>query len=239
MSAFWTVLGLAVSAAIVLASVVFLVARYVPAKFVRRHWLFAAAAAAFALWAGVKPEVSWPAGVRDDGSCFDTNDWQFVEFRWKLAQGYPEDANLVIEAALRNDIEARQYFEIWSGAASTLTQRVAAASFAQSHVTNYVFRMSGEYVPGKVEISDFAALACTTQRMVFCTFSCPTNLVGLTGRVEVREKRAGAAWFPVLRATVSEHNGVAVPGNFVNRRTDREFRIVVDGWSPFTLKRRD
>ena len=35
---------------------------------------------------------------------------------------------------------------------------------------------------------------------------------------------------------VKRHNEVTVPGNFVGGRIDREFRVVVDGYAPITMR---
>ena len=48
-----------------------------------------------AIGAVPKPKIDmWPVGVSNDGSHFDTNEWRFVELRWKLREGYPESTPL-------------------------------------------------------------------------------------------------------------------------------------------------
>lgn len=202
--------------------------RFAPRKVCK---VFALAAIGLTLYAGTKPRVTMPPGVADDGSCFDTNAWQWVEFRWKLQRDYPLDVLLVFDAKTGTN----DWFNIGAEFAGMLTNRIDLTDLPE-HPTNYVYRITSEYVPGAVEIRDFSAAAQTNRMAVVCRWTAPSQLVGLQANVQSRIKFVPVAeWTTVSTVTIQETNEVEVSGNFVNRRLDREFRVVVEGYSPFTL----
>ena len=211
--------------ALIIALVIF---RNAPRKVCK---VFALSTIGLVLYAGTKPSVQMPPGVADDGSCFDTNDWQWVEFRWKLQRDYPLDVLLVFDAKTGTN----DWVNIGAELSGMLTNRIDLTGLPE-HPTNYVYRITSEYVPGAVEIRDFSASAQTNRMAVVCRWTAPSQLVGLQANVQCRIKFVPVAeWTTVSTVTIQETNEVEVAGNFVNRRLDREFRVVVEGYSPFTL----
>ena len=228
---FWLRVGLATAGVALLACLAWILTRDRSSTFGRVGLPFAAIVIAAALWAGVKPKVSWPTGIVDDGSCFDTNAWQWVELRWKLQRDFPRDVSLTIDAKPKTG----DWFNLDVCLSGLLTNRIDLAGLSD-HPTNYIFRVTSEYTPGTVEIKDFSATASTTGMAVVCRWTSPTNLVGLVGHVQYRLRDVpGATWTTVANLFLDVVNEVYVPGNFVNRRIDRDFRLVVDGYNPFML----
>lgn len=205
--------------------------------FLRRHWKFLLVSLAVMTWAGTKPTVLYPTGITDDGSCFDTNGWQWVEFRWKTSAGYPPDWPVLIDAAVAGGAETN-WFAIAEATAGELTNRVSA-SVLSGNPTNFIYRITSDYTPAVVEIKDFSAFTLETNMAVVCSWTCPTNLVGLVGQVQYRKVSvANAPWVVAKTHVMQLHNEVTVVGNFVGGRIDREFRVVVDGYTPISMRNR-
>ena len=238
MDAFWNSFGVAVAAVIIVCCVAAFVAAFVKPETVRRHWLFFVAAIVVSLWAGVKPTVTFPKGIVDDDSCFDTNSWEWVEIRWKKIAEFPAEEPVEIEAAVAGQPETN-WFKVADAMAGDLTNRISA-SVLSGNPTNFIYRMTSDYEPAVVEIRDFAAFALETNGMgVVCSWTCPTNLVGLVGQVQYR-RRLGTNehWNVAKTLRMQRHNEVTVTGNFVSGRIDREFRVVVDGYEPLSIRNR-
>lgn len=232
MNPIWLLIGLATAAAIVVTAIV-CAATSIPKE--QRRGALAVIVIGFAfgvLWAAVKPSTNWPTGIRDDGSLFDTNDWRWVEFRWKLQRDFPAYVPLTFDAKPRS---GGNWFNLDVAESGLLTNRIDLTGLSD-HPTNYIFRVTSEYTPGTVEIKDFSAKAATNAMEVVCCWTSPTNLVGLVGNIQYRLREPpGSTWTSAKNVVIARTNEVHVAGNFVNRRIDRDFRIVVDGYSPFVL----
>lgn len=114
---------------------------------------------------------------------------------------------------------------------------LSTADLTPSHVTNYLVRITSDYVPSDTYIHDFAAIASKTNLAVTCDFNCSTNLVGAPGVIQHRDLVRTmtdfgtiineAPWQTDYSFTAQKDNHITIIGNFVSRGTDREFRVVV------------
>lgn len=112
---------------------------------------------------------------------------------------------------------------------------VSTADLSPSHITNYLVRITSDYVPEDVYIHDFTAVASKTNLAVTCDFNCSTNLVGAPGIVQHRDLVTTDGgiitgewpWQTDYCFTARKDNHITILGNFVSRGTDREFRVVV------------
>lgn len=112
---------------------------------------------------------------------------------------------------------------------------VSTADLTPSHITNYLVRITSDYVPEDTYIHDFSAIASKTNLAVTCDFNCSTNLVGAQGIVQHRDLvttdggivTGERPWQTDYTFTARKDNHITILGNFVSRGTDREFRVVV------------
>lgn len=197
----------------------------------RCFWELAAASIVFALYAAVKPEFDqWPEGVLDNGSCFDTNAWRYVEMKWKLREGYPQDVPLTFWrkpivgigdwVAIGEEPAGRQIRRFYSGSAEL-----------PDNPTNYLYKVTSGYVPQKLPT---IALVSSTVSNVTISIGCATNYLGHAAVWEARRKiwadQRLPSWGPwtelgqsvFLNATNMTET---VTGNFVNGRKNTELRL--------------
>lgn len=238
----WTKVGIAAAAAMGLLSLAWVMSKGITLRAARRHGVFAAIAVLMSLYAGTKPpkpEVEYPNGLRDDGTCFDTNTWKSVTFKWSLSTGYPADAVLTFSYRTLGSEDPWTQFQ-GTVVASALEHVQSTASLIPAEATNWEYSVTSEYHAGEVRILDFEAYACTTQRFVTCRWTCPTNVVGNRAIVQYRMKESGSiggqpdTWHDAVTVFMQTNNAVNVEGNFVSRGLDREFRVFVPATSTLT-----
>ena len=111
---------------------------------------------------------------------------------------------------------------------------ISTADLTPSDITNYLVRITSDYIPEDTYIHDFTAISSKTNLAVAIDFNCSTNLIGAPGIVQHRdlEMRDGMKygewpWQTDYRFTTRKDNHITILGNFVSRGTDREFRVVV------------
>ena len=111
---------------------------------------------------------------------------------------------------------------------------ISTADLTPSHITNYLVRITSDYIPEDTYIHDFTAIASRTNLAVTLDFNCSTNLIGAPGIVQHRdlETRDGMKygewpWQTDYSFSAKKDNHITILGNFVSRGTDREFRVVV------------
>ena len=184
-----------------------------------------------AIGAVPKPKIDmWPVGVSDDGSHFDTNEWRFVELRWKLREGYPESTPLEFYCKPRaggGDWAAMgvepagsraRRFDFWTAE-------------LPDNPTNYIYQVRSSYVPPALPSIE---LVEATVSNVTIHVSCATNYFGYSAMWEARRQMwldtRLPIWGPwtelgdaiIFKAT--ETNSV-VDGSFVNGRRNTEIRL--------------
>ena len=178
-----------------------------------------------------KPKVdAWPEGVSNDGSRFDTNEWRFVEFRWKLREGYPEDQPLEF------------YFRPTTGVGDWAAMGVEPAGSRHrlfnfgtvelpDNPTNYIYQVRSSYVPPKLPS---IALVATSVSNVTIKVTAATNYFGYSAMWEARRQMwpdtrlpIWGPWTELGQAVIfdsTETNRVVV-GEFVNGRRNTEIRL--------------
>ena len=111
---------------------------------------------------------------------------------------------------------------------------VSTADLSPSHITNYLVRITSDYIPEDTYINDFTAIASKTNLAVTLDFNCSTNLIGAPGIVQHRDlvvlddiTAGDVPWQTDYSFTTHKDNHITILGNFVSRGTDREFRVVV------------
>ena len=178
-----------------------------------------------------KPKVdAWPEGVTNDGSRFDTNDWRYVEFKWKLREGYPEDQPL--EFYRRSISGASDWAAMGVEPAGSRVRRFDFGTVElPDNPTNYIYQVRSSYVPPKLPS---IALVATTVSNVTIKVSCATNYLGYSAMWEARRQMwpdtrlpIWGPWNELGQAVVfdaTETNRV-VTGEFVNGRRNTEIRL--------------
>ena len=178
-----------------------------------------------------KPKVdAWPEGVSNDGSRFDTTEWRFAEFRWKLREGYPEDTPLEF------------YFRPIRGVGDWAAMGVEPAgsrhrlfNFGTAELpdnpTNYIYQVRSSYVPPKLPSIE---LVSTSVSNVTIKVTAATNYFGYSAMWEARRQMwpdtrlpIWGPWTELGQAVIfdaTETNRVVV-GEFVNGRRDTEIRL--------------
>ena len=194
-------------------------------------WALVAAALVFALYAAVKPHVAqWPEGVMDDGSCFDTKAWQYVEMKWKLREGYPQDVPLTF---WRKPIAGiGDWAEIGEEPSGSLARRFySGTEEIPDNPTNYIYKVTSGYVPPKLPS---IALVSSTVSNVTIAVSCATNYLGSSAVWEARRQMWLDTRLPVWGPWTEIGQGFSfdstnmnktVTGNFVNGRRNTEIRL--------------
>ena len=197
----------------------------------RSFWALVAAALAFMLYAGVKPKVDqWPEGVMNDGSCFDTNAWQYVDLKWKLREGYPHNVPLTF---WRKPIAGiGDWAEIGEEPAGSLARRFySGTEEIPDNPTNYIYKVTSGYVPPKLPS---IALVSSTVSNVTIAVSCATNYLGSSAVWESRRQMWPDTRLPVWGPWTEIGQGFSfdstnmnktVTGNFVNGRRNTEIRL--------------
>jgi len=226
MNAFWQLVGVTAATAIVAAFLVTAVLRGFNAFFSRKgHRLALVLFAAFlSSYAATKMKVAEKPSWMEVNAIVNTNTWNEATVAWAATGFVPADAPVLIDVALDG-----QAVTNWTQRASTTyaaaSNVVSFAGLSPSNPTNYILRLRCDYLPCKVEITDFLARASLTNRIVDVTFSAPTNLVGKTGTVEYRMLRPGEPWRFLTTVVARTNNHVRAVGNFVSRGIDRAFRV--------------
>ena len=178
-----------------------------------------------------KPKVdAWPEGVSNDGSRFDTNEWRFVEFKWKLRESYPEDIQLTfwrMHIGMPGDWSALG--EEPSGSRSR--RFYSGTSELPDNPTNYIYKVTSGYVPANLPSIE---LVSTTASNVTIKVNCATNYFGYSAVWEERRQiwrdtrlPTWGPWTELGQAVVffaTETNRV-VEGSFVNGRRNTEIRL--------------
>lgn len=191
--------------------------------------LVAAGLLAFA--AVPKPKVdAWPEGVTNDGSRFDTNAWRYVELKWKLREGYPEDQPL--EFYRRPISGAGDWAAMGVEPAGSRLKRFDSGTVElPDNPTNYIYQVRSSYVPPALPS---IALVSTTASNVSIKVICATNYLGYSAMWEARRQMwldtrlpTWGPWTELGQAIVfdaTETNRV-VEGSFVNGRRNTEIRL--------------
>ena len=196
----------------------------------RSFWALVAASLVFRLYAGVKPEVkAWPEGVTNDGSCFDTNDWQYVELKWKLRESYPHEVPLTF---WRKPTDGGDWSAIGEEPAGSLVRRFySGTEEIPDNPTNYIYKVTSGYVPPKLPS---IALVSTSVSNVSIAVSCSTNYLGFAAVWEARRQiyldtrlPVWGPWTEIGQGFFIDSTNVieTVTGNFVNGRRNTEIRL--------------
>lgn len=189
-------------------------------------------AAGFLAFAAVpKPKIDfWPEGVSNDGSHFDTNAWSFVEFRWKLREGYPGDTPL--EFYFRPKDGVGNWYALGVEPAGSRVRRFEfGTAELPDNPTNYIYKVESSYVPPALPSIELVA---TTVSNVMIKVICATNYLGYSAMWESRRQMwrdtrlpIWGPWTELGQAVVfdaAETNRV-VDGEFVNGRRNTEIRL--------------
>lgn len=231
-NSFWIAVGFATVAAVCLCLVV-RCADFIPARHRKVAMkLMAVAGVVGIAWAALKPSIEWPRGVTNHDSAFDTNSWAYVDIAWKLGEDYPLDVLFTIEAKPKSGGDYAPVQTCYSGDCSN---RVTATTLG-GNPTNFTYRVTSEYEPGTVSIKDLFAVANTNNLSVTCRWTCPAELVGLSGRIMCRKLDEVSTWHLERVVPMQATNVVTLVGNFVNGRLDREFCVVVNGYTPMMIR---
>ena len=189
-------------------------------------------AAGFLAFAAVpKPEIDfWPEGVSNDGSRFDTNAWRYVEFKWKLREGYPEDTPL--EFYFRPKDGVGNWYALGVEPAGSRVRRFDfGTAELPDNPTNYIYKVVSSYVPPKLPS---IALVATSVSNVTIKVSCTTNYLGYSAMWEARRQMwpdtrlpIWGPWTELGQAVVFEatETNRVVTGEFVNGRRNTEIRL--------------
>lgn len=215
----------------VLVSLVLAVAASPDTPRKRCFWALVAAALVFALYAATKPKVeAWPEGVSNDGSSFDTNEWRYVEFRWKLRESYPADVMLTFWR--KSTAAAADWSAIGEMPAGTLVSRYySGTAELPDSPTNYVYKVTSGYDPAKLPSIE---LVTTTASNVTIKVVCATNYLGYAATWEVRRQQYMDTRLPVWGPWSeigqdfffdSTETNKVVTGNFINGRRNTEIRL--------------
>ena len=225
---------LTVSAMLVLLALL-LLAKLTPDSFFKRcFWKLLAAAAIVAVAYAVPkpwvPRVTWPEGVTDNRSTFDTNTWAAIEFKWNLRESYPPETPLEF------------YRKPTTGVGDWAAMGVEPAgsrhrlfSFGTAELpdnpTNYIYLVRSGYVPPALPSIE---LVSTTASNVTIKISCATNYLGYSAMWEARRQMwsdtrlpTWGPWTELGQAVIfyaTETNRV-VEGEFVNGRRNTEIRL--------------
>lgn len=218
--------GLAVLMALILVMVF---APDTPRK--RSFWALVAATIILSVYAVVKPKVDqWPEGVMDDGSCFDTNEWRYVEFKWKLRESYPQDIALTFwrkPTTIPGD-----WFAIGEEQSGALARRFySGTAELPDNPTNYIYKVTSGYVPAKIPSIE---LVSSTASNATIKVICATNYLGYAALWQARRQIFADSRLPIwgpwteigqgffFDATETNH---IVNGQFVNGRKNTEIRL--------------
>ena len=237
MNGFWTALGMATAAGVFALLVAWIAARVGDAIDIRRHrGLFALMSVAFAIFAGAKHMViqvvdlpSWLTVSVDYVEETPTK----ATFAFSSPKQIPADTVIDFAVAIGGGSETN-----WIARPSAVyglrQHEISTADLTPSHITNYLVRITSDYIPEDVYIHDFTAVASRTNLAVTCDFNCSTNLVGAPGVIQHRDlvvlddiTTADTGWQTDYSFTTHKDNHITIIGNFVSRGTDREFRVVV------------
>ena len=184
-----------------------------------------------ACYAGFKPRIDvWPDGVSDAGSMFDTNNWSFVEFKWKLREGHPTGVPLTFwrsETGLPGS-----WLSIGEEQSGALAHRFYSGSAElPDNPTNYIYKVTSDYVPPAIPS---ITLVSATASNVTIGVVAATNYLGHAAVWEARRKiwadRRHSSWGPwtdLGQAVVFNATNMTktVSGNFVNGRKNTELRL--------------
>ena len=213
----------------VLMSLVLIVAFSPDTPRKRSFWTLVAAALVFAVYAAVKPKVeTWPEGVMNDGSCFDTNEWRYVELRWKLREGYPHNVPLTFwRKPTGGDWSA-----IGEEPSGSLVRRFySGTDELPDNPTNYIYKVTSGYVPAKLPSIE---LVSSTASNATIKVICATNYLGYAALWQARRQIFADSRLPIwgpwteigqgffFDATETNH---IVNGQFVNGRKNTEIRL--------------
>lgn len=178
-----------------------------------------------------KPNVdAWPEGVSNDGSRFDTNAWRFVEFKWKLREGYPKDTPLEFYCKPRAGVGDWAAMGV-EPAGSRMRRFDFGTAELPDNPTNYIYKVMSSYVPPALPS---IALVSTTASNVTIKVNCATNYIGYSAQWEARRQQFKDTHLPVwgpwtdlgqaIIFNATETNRV-VEGSFVNGRRNTEIRL--------------
>ena len=237
MNNFWIALGMATGGAIIALCIAWIAAKASDKIDIRKHrGAFATLAIGLALFAGAKHALI---------QVVDLPEWlnvavAYVEekptkatFTFSSLRQIPADTPIDFAVAIGGGSSTN-----WIARPSTVyglsPVEVSTADLTPSHITNYLVRITSDYIPEDTYIHDFTAIASRTNLAVAIDFNCSTNLIGAPGIVQHRDLemhdgiRFGEwPWQTDYSFSAMKDNHITILGNFVSRGTDREFRVVV------------
>lgn len=218
--------GLAVLMALLL---IVLVSRKTPSE--RSFWALVAASLIFSIYASVKPKVDrWPEGVMNDGSCFDTNEWRYAEFKWKLREGYPQDIPLTFWR--KPNTMPGDWSAIGEEQSGALVRRFySGTAELPDNPTNYIYKVTSGYVPAKLPSIE---LVSSTASNATIKVICATNYLGYAALWQARRQIPADSRLPIWGPWTEIGQGFffdatetnrTVSGQFVNGRRNTEIRL--------------
>ena len=178
-----------------------------------------------------KPKVeAWPEGVTNNGSFFDTNAWRFVEFRWNLREGYPQDQPLSFKYRPR-DLSA-DWAALGSEPSGSRARRFVFADLGiLLHPTNCIYLVESSYVPPRLPSIEFVS---STASNVTIEVTTATNYFGYAAMWECRRQMHLDTRLPVWGPWTeigqpfdfeTTRTNIVVRGQFVNERRNTEIRL--------------
>ena len=238
MNNYWILIGMATAVAVFALCIAWIAAKVSDTIDIRKHrGAFAALAIGLALFAGAKHALI---------QVVDCPNW--LTYSVVYVEEQPTKAKFTFSSPMDIPPETVIYFDVAIGGGSEtnwierppavyglLEHEVSTADLSPSHITNYIVRITSDYVPEETYIHDFSAIASKTNLAVTCDFTCSTNLVGALGVVMHRDLvttdngivTSEWPWQTDYTFTAKKDNHITILGNFVSRGTDREFCVVV------------
>ena len=195
----------------------------------RIFWLLTVVSIVLGLYAAIKPKVeTWPEGVTNDGSIFDTNEWRYVEFKWKLREGYPHE----IPLTFWRKPTGGDWSALGEEQAGELVRRFySGTEELPDNPTNYIYKVTSGYVPAKLPSIE---LVSSTASNVTIKVICATNYLGYAALWQARRQIFADTRLPFWGPWTEIGQGFffyatetnrTVSGSFVNGRRNTEIRL--------------
>ena len=238
MSKFWTALGLLTVVGIGALCLAWIAAKVSDSVDISKHrGVFTALTALLCIFAGAKHAliqiVDLPAWLNVAVAYVEEQPTK-ATFTFSSLRQIPADTPIDFAVAIGGGASTN-----WIARPSTVyglsPVEVSTADLSPSHITNYLVRITSDYIPEDTYIHDFTAIASRTNLAVALDFNCSTNLIGAPGIVQHRDLVTTDGgiitgewpWQTDYCFTARKDNHITILGNFVSRGTDREFRVVV------------
>lgn len=238
MNNFWINVGVATAVGIVALCLVWLAARVSNSTNLREHrGVFAMFAALLTFFAGAKhvivQVVDCPKWLTYSVGYVEEEPTK-AKFTFSSPKDIPPETVIYFDVAIGGGSETN-WIERPPALYGLMEHEVSTADLTPSHITNYLVRITSDYVPEDTYIHDFTAIASKTNLAVTCDFTCSTNLVGALGVIMHRDLVTTDGdivisewpWQTDYTFTAKKDNHITILGNFVSRGTDREFCVVV------------